>query len=176
MITLSLLGGCAVKPVPSVSVAKSLFARLLTVENGALVAVGQAQLVDQQGGMKLLVTLDRRPPSLAGQVGMHIHSVGKCDMPDFASAGPHWNPSAKQHGMKNPLGHHDGDIANINIQFGSIANEMRDIQDASIDKLLDGDGAALVIHEKADDYLTDPSGNSGKRIICGVFEKSSETL
>jgi superoxide dismutase, Cu-Zn family len=171
MMALSLFTGCAAKPEPSKPAAQSTFARLQTNENGVLVSIGQAQLVDQPGGMKLYLTLDKRPDSLAGQVGVHIHSVGKCEMPDFASAGPHWNPAMKQHGLKNLMGHHAGDMTNINILFGANSNEVRDIGGMGIGQLLDADGASIVIHEKADDYVTDPSGNSGKRIICGVFEK-----
>jgi superoxide dismutase, Cu-Zn family len=171
IIAMFLLTGCDGMPAPIAPPAKSIFARLLTVENGTLVSVGQVQLVERSGGLKLFLNLDKRPASLAGQVGMHIHGVGKCEMPDFASAGPHWNPRAKQHGLKNPMGHHAGDMANIDVLLGANTNELRDITDTSIDQLLDADGASIVIHEKADDYITDPSGNSGRRIICGVFEK-----
>ncbi len=168
--------GCA--PISEKTVVDSstqpppIFARLLTLENGSLVSVGQAQLVESKGGMKLYLSIEKRPTSLNGEVGMHIHSIGKCDAPDFASAGPHWNPEGKQHGLKNSQGHHAGDLMNINVLLGAGGvQELREIPGASIEGVLDTDGSAIVIHEKADDYLTDPSGNSGKRIICGVFER-----
>lgn len=107
------------------------------------------------------------------EYGMHLHSVGKCEAPDFATAGPHWNPLSKQHGRDNPAGMHHGDLPNIKATetSGSLARAALKTS-VSLEAGLspfDADGVALVIHEKADDYSTDPSGNSGKRIICGVF-------
>lgn len=148
-----------------------VFARLIMVENGATVPVGQAQLVDHGDGMRLYLEIDKRPQGLAGVLGMHIHAVGKCDTPDFTTAGPHWNPTAKQHGSANPMGHHLGDLGNINVQLGRSFSDMREISGARIVDLMDADGAAIVIHEKADDNVTDPSGTSGKRIVCGIFER-----
>jgi superoxide dismutase, Cu-Zn family len=176
IIALSLTFGCvpdtASTPKNGTKLPQSIFARLQTIENGTLVVAGQAQLVETQGGMKLYLNLEKRPTGLAGEVGMHIHGIGKCELPDFASAGPHWNPEGKQHGLKNSQGHHAGDITNINILLGpQTTNALKEIPGATIVAILDADGAAIVIHEKADDYLTDPSGNSGKRVICGVFER-----
>ena len=170
------LAGCATSQMGTTSDAATkkapmAFARLIMVENGATVPVGQAQLVDHGDGMRLYLDIDKRPQGLAGTLGMHIHAVGKCDAPDFTTAGPHWNPTAKQHGSANPMGYHMGDLGNINVQLGRSFSDMRDISGARIVDLMDADGAAIVIHEKADDNLTDPSGNSGKRIVCGVFER-----
>ena len=171
-----LLAGCATSQMDNASDATSkksamVFARLMMVENGATIPVGQAQLVDHGDGMRLFLDIDKRPQGLAGVLGMHIHAVGKCDAPDFTTAGPHWNPTAKQHGTANPMGHHMGDLGNINVQLGRSFSEMRDIPGVRIGDVMDADGAAIVIHEKADDNLTDPSGNSGKRIVCGIFER-----
>lgn len=170
------LAGCSTAQMGNASDATTkkmptVFARLMIVENGATVPVGQAQLVEFGDGMRVYINIDKRPENLLGVVGMHIHAIGKCEAPDFSSAGPHWNPSAKQHGTANPMGYHLGDLGNINVQFGRSIAEMRDISGARISDLMDADGASIVIHEKTDDNLTDPSGNSGKRMVCGVFER-----
>ena len=107
-----------------------------------------------------------------GSYGMHIHSVGKCDAPDFMSAGPHWNPSGAQHGADNPMGAHRGDLPNLEVESGLIGRITVTVPDAALtgkDGLLDADGAAFVIHAQPDDYKTDPTGNSGGRKVCGVF-------
>ena len=106
-----------------------------------------------------------------GTYGIHLHAVGKCDAPDFTTAGPHWNPAQKQHGFDNPMGAHAGDVRNLVVNPDGTAAVSVQLAGALFDGALDADGLALVIHEKADDYSTDPSGNSGKRIICGVFTK-----
>jgi len=112
-----------------------------------------------------------------GPHGAHLHAVGRCDPPDFSSAGPHWNPTNRQHGTDNPAGPHMGDMPNLTaaqdgsgtIDFTVRGATMQGGQQA----LLDADGAALVIHADADDYRTDPSGNSGGRIACAVIGAGS---
>jgi Cu-Zn family superoxide dismutase len=105
---------------------------------------------------------------------VHLHQTGRCDAPDFASAGPHWNPTSHQHGRLNPQGPHLGDLPNLQVA----ANGSGRIDfvvpvpagtAAGANPLLDADGTALVIHAAADDLWTDPSGNSGARIACGVL-------
>jgi Cu-Zn family superoxide dismutase len=115
-----------------------------------------------------------------GVHGIHVHSVGRCDGPDFASAGPHWNPAARKHGMNNPAGPHAGDLPNVTVAANGVLGEMVTLTGASLTGpgpagvLIDGDGASLVIHANADDYLTDPSGNSGARIACAVITPTPE--
>ncbi|MEA3062034.1 MAG: superoxide dismutase, Cu-Zn family [Sphingomonadales bacterium] len=109
-----------------------------------------------------------------GIYAVHFHAVGRCDPPAFASAGPHWNPTARQHGKDNPMGMHMGDLPNLVVGADRRGRYEFAIADATLagpsaDALLDGDGAAVVIHAQADDYRTDPSGNSGARIACGVL-------
>jgi Cu-Zn family superoxide dismutase len=108
-----------------------------------------------------------------GIYGAHLHAVGRCDPPDFASAGPHWNPAMRQHGKDNPQGMHKGDLPNLNVGTDGRGSLEFMVAGASVaagsTPLLDADGAAVVIHASADDYRTDPSGNSGARIACGVF-------
>ncbi len=109
----------------------------------------------------------------AGSYGAHVHTTGRCDAPDFASAGPHWNPTGQQHGKNNPQGMHKGDLPNLAVGTDGRGSFEVTIPGASLagarNPLLDGDGAAVVIHAGADDYRTDPSGNSGGRIACGVL-------
>ena len=107
-----------------------------------------------------------------GTHGIHIHAVGRCEAPDFQSAGPHWNPTSRQHGRDNPQGAHHGDLPNITIGADGRGMLHADVAGASWAELLDADGAAVVIHATADDYRTDPSGNSGGRIACGVIQRS----
>lgn len=106
----------------------------------------------------------------AGAHGTHFHAVGRCD-PPFETAGPHWNPLNKQHGARNPAGPHLGDLPNLRVTpDGLVSVRIRSVGGTlrGANGLLDADGAALVIHESADDARTDPSGNSGARIACGV--------
>jgi Cu-Zn family superoxide dismutase len=106
--------------------------------------------------------------------GLHVHAVGRCDSPDFASAGAHWNPAGKQHGMNNPQGPHAGDLPNVEVSANGVLAATVTLPGATMAELLDADGAALVLHAKADDYMTDPSGNSGGRIACAVIQPAAE--
>jgi Cu-Zn family superoxide dismutase len=115
----------------------------------------------------------------AGVHGIHIHAVGKCEGPKFESAGGHWNPTNAEHGMDDPKGPHLGDIPNITVgadgKFSgsvTVANAYlteSKLSNGSGQQILDGDGAALVIHAKPDDNKTQPSGASGDRIACAVL-------
>ncbi len=125
----------------------------------------------------IFLSLSAEAPA-AGIYGMHLHSVGKCQGPDFTSAGPHWNPAMKQHGRDNPMGAHEGDLPNVDAgpdRKITLEYKLPEFMLSGATGLLDADGGALVIHEKADDYRTDPSGNSGKRIICGVFKSGNRS-
>ena len=109
----------------------------------------------------------------AGAHGAHVHMTGQCTAPGFESAGGHWNPTGADHGKDNPAGMHKGDLPNILIGTNGGGTLEYSIPDAGVsgsgDAMLDVDGAAMVIHAGPDDYRTDPSGNSGARIACGVF-------
>lgn len=108
-----------------------------------------------------------------GTYGAHIHTTGRCDPPGFESAGGHWNPTNRRHGSQDPQGQHKGDLPNLMVGStgqGSLEYTIPGVQlTGGATDMLDADGAALVIHAGADDYRTDPSGNSGARIACGVF-------
>lgn len=108
----------------------------------------------------------------AGHYGVHFHAVGLCEGPAFASAGPHWNPTGRQHGSLNPAGHHLGDLPNLDVDEHGAGRLEFAIVGANLsgaDGIFDADGTSVVIHAAADDYRTDPSGNSGARLACGVL-------
>ena len=136
-------------------------------DKSGTISVGSATLKQMASGGKTQLSLGITLP--AGTYGMHLHSVGKCDAPDFTTAGPHWNPGGKQHGFDNPMGSHSGDLPNLVITGNGSDAMIINFGPISIGDLMDADGASLIIHANPDDYKTDPSGNSGGRIICGVF-------
>jgi Cu-Zn family superoxide dismutase len=107
-----------------------------------------------------------------GPHGMHLHMTGKCEAPDFTSAGAHLNPGARQHGSANPSGSHLGDQPNLvagSSGVGTLFAELPGMASEIVSLIFDDDGTALVIHAAPDDYRADPSGNSGARIACGVL-------
>lgn len=111
----------------------------------------------------------------AGTHGVHLHMVGRCEGPGFTSAGGHLNPHGMQHGTSNPAGSHLGDLPNLVIDSngaGALTAKLRDDRASAEAALFDSDGTALVIHADADDYKTDPSGNSGTRIACAVLTRN----
>ena len=136
--------------------------------------VGTVSMREENSATILSVSVNGIPQ---GTYGMHLHAVGKCEGPKFESAGSHWNPLEKQHGKNNPQGAHVGDLDNLEVgQAGSggATITLGDIAVSSgLSPILDKDGASLVIHAKADDYRTDPSGNSGDRIACAVLGAGS---
>ena len=125
-------------------------------------------------GVTLDLNLHDLPP---GNHGIHFHQNAKCDGPDFKSAGPHFNPDGKKHGLQSPDGHHAGDMMNLSVNDdGKAALKLTDSDVVLGDgtdshSLFSNGGTAIVIHAKADDMKTDPSGNSGDRIACGVVTK-----
>jgi Cu-Zn family superoxide dismutase len=129
--------------------------------------LGTLTLSETGAGLLTSGTLRGLPP---GTHGIHIHTVGRCEAP-FTTAGGHWNPTLHQHGFENPLGPHLGDMRNIEVASDGSANVSVSTPGGTLqgtNALLDTDGAAVVVHAAADDYRTDPSGNSGARIACGV--------
>lgn len=104
-----------------------------------------------------------------GQRGVHVHMVGKCEGPAFASAGAHWNPGNTKHGLESPDGAHAGDMPNLTVAADGTGTLTFVLKSGTLAQLLDADGSAFVVHAGPDDQKTDPSGNSGDRVACGVF-------
>jgi len=127
---------------------------------------GRATATEVTGGVRFTLDVRGLP---AGTHGAHIHTVGRCDAPDFATAGGHWNPTAAKHGSMNPQGPHEGDLPNLIVGSDGRGTVAAVVPGATLAALLDADGAAVVVHAGADDLMTDPSGNSGGRIACGVL-------
>ena len=133
-------------------------------------AIGTAQLWQDANGV---VTVEIASISLpAGSHGIHFHETAKCEGPGFTTAGGHYNPMGMEHGLQNPRGPHAGDNPNIVVPAGGVGNVSFTSDRVSLTPgprtLFDADGSALVVHAAADDQVTNPSGNSGARIACGV--------
>lgn len=153
--------------LPSRSAAKTK----VELKDGQGKDVGYVLLWDQGSGVALALHLHDLTP---GVHAIHFHQTPQCDVSDFKSAGGHFNPDGKKHGFDNPDGHHAGDMTNFTVDAGGKAEVKLEDKDVT---LKDGPhsllshGAAIVVHAKADDYKTDPSGNSGDRVACGVIAK-----
>lgn len=150
-------------------IAEEATAQLITADG---TPVGKATLTEMDDGLRLQVDAQHLTP---GPHGIHLHTVGKCEGPKFESSGGHWNPMAKQHGLENPMGTHSGDMPNLQASATGSVSYSYILKGASLDTgplaVMDMDGTSIMIHAKADDNKTDPSGNSGDRLICGVFTK-----
>jgi Cu-Zn family superoxide dismutase len=133
--------------------------------------VGTATFRDAAGGVIVNVEVKAMSPGLHA---VHVHAVGKCEGPAFTSAGGHFNPGQRKHGLKSPDGPHAGDLPNMYVakdgsgRFEALTDQIT-LKAGERSSVFDSDGSALVIHAGVDDYTTDPTGNAGDRVACGVI-------
>jgi len=134
-------------------------------------SVGTAMLYSQNDEVTVSVSLNGLSEGIHA---VHLHTTGDCSASDFTSAGGHLNPMGNQHGSQNPQGAHLGDLPNAVISsagVGTVSTILRGSSATVIPQLFDADGTAVVVHEGADDYMSDPAGDAGSRVACGVFSR-----
>ncbi|MCH2487273.1 MAG: superoxide dismutase family protein [Erythrobacter sp.] len=142
----------------------------LRLANGA--SAGTATLMRDGDDFTMAVRAMGLQP---GAKGFHLHTTGRCDAPDFTSAGGHLNPGDRSHGRLDPQGPHLGDMTNLQVGADGMVTatvEVPDVRDDTLTQIFDADGTAVMIHSGPDDYRTDPSGDAGSRVACGVLVRS----
>ncbi len=149
-----------------------------TIINTKGETVGSAMLTQGPNGVTIAVEVSRLSP---GKHGFHIHAIGKCDTPDFQTAGGHFNPFGKKHGLKNPEGPHAGDLPNLEVGPDGKGKIEATVGGLTLGKeglatLFGPNGTAVVIHAAPDDEMADPTGNSGARVACGVIKPSGAAM
>ena len=143
-----------------------------TLRDSAGRIVGSAVLLQESDGVRILLDVKGLAP---GDKAVHIHEVGRCEPPSFESAGAHFNPKKAEHGTANPRGPHAGDLPNITVDATGqghleVTNPLLTLEQGPA-SLFTANSTALVLHEGPDDMRTDPAGNSGARIACGVIAR-----
>jgi Cu-Zn family superoxide dismutase len=133
--------------------------------------VGTATIEETEHGVAVHLALKGLTP---GEHAIHFHQNAKCDAPEFKTAGGHFNPTAAHHGLHNPAGPHAGDMENITIAADGTSNvtvsdERVTLEPGKPNSLFANGGTALVIHARADDMVSDPAGDAGDRVACGVI-------
>jgi Cu-Zn family superoxide dismutase len=167
-LSIVLAAACSGHSPEPATVAPALTARMI---DSSAAGVGSGSLLDSRRGPLLVLKLQGVSP---GTHGFHVHATGQCDPPGFESAGPHLNPANRKHGTRNPAGPHAGDLPNVRARADGTVDTTLVLGSDLLAPTAVGAGAparALVLHAKADDMMTDPSGNSGDRIVCGVLGK-----
>jgi superoxide dismutase, Cu-Zn family len=155
------------------SKAKPAYADIMNAK-GEKIGTAKFEMSDLGIGVKVSIKVDHLTP---GQHGVHIHNVGKCEGPAFTTAGGHFNPTNAHHGVNNAQDPHPhlGDMANLNADFMGKAEANFQLPTANLssgpNSLFHDGGTSIVVHAKPDDLMSDPSGNSGDRVACGVIEK-----
>jgi superoxide dismutase, Cu-Zn family len=144
------------------------------IKNAEGKSVGSGSLRETKDGVVMTVNVKGLPQGLHA---IHFHSVGKCESPAFTSAGPHFNPMNKKHGLKNAAGPHAGDLPDMYVEKNGVGRYEALIDSITLGSgetsIFDADGSTIIIHVTADDNVTDPAGNSGDRIACGVITKGA---
>jgi len=144
----------------------------VNLKDGQGKAVGTATISPAAQGVKIKLNVQNLTP---GEHAIHFHETAKCDGPDFKTAGPHFNPDGKKHGLQNPEGPHAGDMPNFTVD--AKGKSKATVTDPNVTlgddphSVFTGGGTSLVIHAKADDGKTDPSGSSGERVACGLITR-----
>lgn len=168
LLTAAALAFCAA-PLTHAAPATTAHADIVNAQGAT---VGHATFTSTMTGVKISVSVSQLPP---GVHGIHIHNVGKCDAPAFTTSGGHFNPTNAHHGIHNPMDPHPhlGDLPNLTVDTSGKGNLKYFAKGVTLgegpDSLFHPGGTALVIHAKADDLISDPSGNAGARIACGVI-------
>ena len=159
---------CAITILPAAAQKKSASAELMDAQGKV---VGKATFKPAKDGVEMSVEVNGLPP---GAHALHVHGVGKCEAPGFTSAGGHFNPEGKQHGTMNPQGHHAGDLPNLTVAANGKGKWKGVVAGVTMgdgkNSLFHPEGTAVVIHAVADDMKSDPAGNAGARIACGVIK------
>lgn len=171
--SLTSLKGAAVLIAGSLAGSTLCFAQAATatLRNGEGKDVGRAELTQTPAGVLIRLSVKGLP---AGEHAFHVHAVGKCE-PPFTSAGGHFNPDNRKHGLMAPDGHHAGDMPNLHVPSSGdleveVVNAAITLERGKPNSVFDSDGSALIIHAGKDDYKSDPTGEAGGRIACGLVE------
>ena len=162
---------CGKNPAPATSTQPSTTVTV-SLSDAKGTSVGTAKLSPDPAGVRIALSLTGLTP---GEHAIHVHGTPQCEAPAFTSAGGHFNPDQKQHGLNNPQGPHAGDMPNFTVDAAGRSSATVVAPGVTLDNgphsVFTGSGTALVIHEKADDLKSDPAGNAGTRIACGVIRK-----